>query len=274
MPLGYWGYLPPGEAYPKVKAWSVKALEIDNQLAEAHCPLGCVLTIYDGDWESGKEEIQRAIELNPNYPRARQVYAELLTWLGEFEAAAGEIRQALKLDPLSAVLHCVDAYISYYARRYDEVLPKCQKSLEMEPMLPLAHYCLGLVLQQLGRFEDAVEHLQKALETVRQGAMIQAELGRAYALWGKKDEARTILQALERISEERYVPAYSLAEAYAGQQDRERTLLWLERANEERSSRMVFLNVDPAFDALRSDPEFRDLLRRTKLPTLGSIREL
>jgi eukaryotic-like serine/threonine-protein kinase len=273
MPLGYWGYLRPGEAFPKVKAWSMKALEIDDQLAEAHCPLGCALVMYDGDWKSGQGEIQRAVKLNRNYPRARQVYAELLTWLGEFEAAACEIRQALELDPLSAVLHCVDAYISYYARRYDEALPKCQKSLEVEPTFPLAHYYLGLILRQLGRFEGAVEHLQKALETGGPSTMIQAELGHAYALWGKKDEAGTILQALERISEERYVPAYSLAEAYAGRQDRERTLLWLGRANEERSSKMVFLNVDPAFDALRSDPAFQDLLRRAKLPTLGSIRD-
>ncbi len=272
-PLGFWGYLRPCDAFPKVTAWSMKALEIDNQLAEAHCPLGCALVIYDGDWKSGKEEFERAVELNRNYPRARQVYAELLTWLGEFEAAACEIRQALELDPLSAVLHCVDAYISYYARRYDEVVPKCQKGLEIEPTFPLAHYFLGLGLQQLGRFDAAVEHLQKALEAEGQSTVMQAELGHAYALWGKSAEATRILEDLTKIAEVRYVSAYSFAGLYAGLRDTERALFWLERANEERSSKMVLLNVDPAFDALRWDPAFQDLLRRAKLPSLGSMRE-
>jgi eukaryotic-like serine/threonine-protein kinase len=272
MPLGHWGYLPPAEAYPKVKAWALKALEIDDQLAEAHSPLGCVFFVYERDLESAEKELQRAIELNPNYPRAHQVYGETLTWLGEFEVAGGEIRRALELDPLSPILHVSDALVSFYARRYDEATPKCRKSLEIEPMFSPAHYALGLVSEQLGRFEDAVEHLQRSVETARQSATFQAELGRAYALWGKEDDARSILEKLEKISEEKYVSAYSFAGVYAGLGDRERAMLWLERANEERSSRMVFLNVDPTFDALRSDPQFQDLLRRAKLPARGGVR--
>jgi eukaryotic-like serine/threonine-protein kinase len=272
MPLAMWGYLPPAETFPKVRAWAMKALEIDDQLAEAHSPLGCVFLNYERDLESGEKELQRAIELNPNYPRARQNYGETLVYLGEFESAADEIRQALELDPLSPILHVSDAFVSYYARRYEEAIPKCRKSLEIEPTFPPAHYFLGLVSEQLGRFEEAVEHLQKSLETARQSVMFRAELGRAYALRGIEDEARSVLQALEKIREERYVPAYSFAEIYAGLSDRERTLLWLERANEERSSRMVLLNVDPAFDALRSDSQFQDLLRRARLPARGGVR--
>ncbi len=99
--------------------------------------------------------------------------------------------------------------------------------------------------------------------------MMHAELGHAYALWGKEAEARQILHGLERTREERYVPAYSFAQIYAGLDDREQALLWLERANEERSTRMMFVKVDPAFDALQSDPKFQDLLRRAKLPARG-----
>ena len=139
-------------------------------------------------------------------------------------------------------------------------------------MFPLAHYVLGLGSEQLGRFENAVEHLQKSLEVARGSTLIRAELGRAYALWGKEAEAREILQALERTSEERYVSSYSLARFYAGLGDRERTLHWLDRANEERSFRMAYLNVDPAFDALRSDSQFQDLLRRAGLPARGGVR--
>ena len=210
MPLGYWGLLPPGEAFPKGKAWAQKALEIDNQLAEAHCPLGYALSIYDRDLESGEKEMQRAIELNPNYPRVHQLYGEVHTWLAEFEAADDENRQALELDPLSPVLHVSGALVSYYARRYQEAILRCQKSLEIEPTFPIAHYTLGLVSEQLGRSEEAVGHLQKALDTARRSPMIQAELGRAYALWGKEDGARNILHALEKLAEERYVSAYRL----------------------------------------------------------------
>ena len=256
LPLGYTGYLSPGEAYPKVKAWALKALEIDDQLAEAHVALGTALINYERDQESGEKELQRALELNPSYPRAHQVYAELLTWLGEFDAAAAELRQALELDPLSAVLHQVDAQNSYYARRFEEAIQKCRKSLEIEPGYPFAHYVLGLASEQLGRFEDAIEHLQKPLEVARASPMMHAELGRAYALWGKEAEARQILHGLERTREERYVPAYTFAQIYAALDDREHALLWLERANEERSARRMFMRVDPAFDALQSDPTY------------------
>jgi tetratricopeptide (TPR) repeat protein len=274
MPLGWWGYLPPGETFPKAKAWALKALEIDDQLAEAHVPLSGALFNYERDQESGVKEVRRAIELNPNYPRAHQLYGEILNSLGEFDAAAGELRQALELDPLSAVLHAVDAQTSYYARRFEEAIQKCRESLEIEPVFAFAHYVLGLASEQLGRFEDAVEHLQKPLEVARASPMIHAELGRAYALWGKEAEARQILHELERTREERYVPAYSFAQIYAGLDDSERALLWLERAYEERSARMMFMRVDPAFDALRSDPKFQDLLRRARLPVRAKSREL
>lgn len=271
IPLGYWGYLAPGDAFPKARAWALKALEIDDQLPEARAALASVFFLYERDPESARKELQQATRLNPNYPRAHQVYGELLTSLGEFEAAASELRRALELDPLSPLLHGVDGLVSYFARRYEEVLPKCRKSLEIDPKFPLAHYYLGLALAELGQFEDGVEHLQKAVETAPECAWYQADRARAYALWGKEDEARRALHGLENTREEKYVPAYSMAGVYAGLGDRERTLLWLDRANEERSSRMVFLNVDPAFDALRSDPWFQDLLCHAKLPAPGGV---
>jgi tetratricopeptide (TPR) repeat protein len=130
---------------------------------------------------------------------------------------------------------------------------------------------LGIVSEEFGRFERAVEFLRKSLEQAPHSVLFQAELGRAYALWGKETEARNILQALERINGERYVSAYSFAIIYAGLGERDRVLTWLERANEERSSELWWLNVAPAFDALRSDPQFEDLLRRAGLPARRTI---
>lgn len=266
VPLGYWGYLSPDDAFPKAKAWALRALEIDSLLAEASCVLGGVLFKYERDTESARKELQQAITLNPNCARAHQVCGELLASLGEFEAAAEELRRALELDPLSPLLHAVDAQVSYFARRFEEAIQKCRNSLEFEPAFPFAHYMLGVASEELGRFQGAFEHLQKAVETAPRCAWFQADLARAYALSGKEDEGRRILRRIEKTREERYVPAYSIAGVYVSLGDTDRALLWLNRANEERSARLVFLNVDPAFDALRSVSEFQDLLRRATLP--------
>ncbi|HXP59653.1 MAG TPA: protein kinase [Dongiaceae bacterium] len=266
MPLGRWEYVPPVEAFPKGKAWALKALELDDQLAEAHTPLAVVLFLYERDDEAALKTIERAVALNPNYPRARQVYGEILTGLGEFDRAAHEIAQGLELDPLSAALLFVDAQLSFYARRYEEAIQKVRNSLEIEPGFYLSLWCLGSACEQLGRFEDALGHFQRGLEVAPENPAILAALARAYALWGKEDKALELLQGLEKTGRQKYVSAYSIAGIWAGLGDRDQTLVWLGKACEERSVRVAYLNVDPAFDAFRSDARFQEMLRRAKLP--------
>jgi TolB-like protein/Tfp pilus assembly protein PilF len=266
LPLGYHGYLPPADAFPKAKAWAIKALEIDEQLSEARTVLGGVQYKYERNPQSAWRELQKAVAVNPNYTRARQVYSEFLTSQGEFEPAAEEIRRALELDPLSPVLYWVDAQVSYLARHYEEAAAICRKSLEVESAYPLTHFMLGLIKEQLGQFGEAVEHLQQATNSVPSCYWFQAELARACALGGKEDEARTILRRFEKLLEEKYVSAYSIAKVYAGLGEREEVLRWLGRALEERSSRTVFLTLDPAFDAFRDNAQFRELLRRAARP--------
>ena len=273
MPLGYWGYVPPAEAYPKGKAWAMKALELDDQLAEAYTPLAVVLFLYERDREAALKTVQRAIALNPNYPRARQVHGEFLVCLGEFKRAAEEVRQGLELDPLSLTLHVVDAQVSFYSRRYEEARQKCRKIQEIEPSHCASFWLLGLVCEQIGCFEKAVGHFQRGLELRREDRVLRAALARAYALWGKEDKARELLQGLEQTSRQKYVPAYSMAGIWAGLGDRDQTLVWLEKACEERTSRMPFLNVDPAFDAFRSDAQFQEMLRRANLPAPRTLYE-
>jgi tetratricopeptide (TPR) repeat protein len=267
MPLAFWCHLAPKDAFPKIKGYALKALEIDDQSPEALVPLSGSHYLYEHDWESSEKALRKAIEINPNYARAHQVYAEFLSFLGEFEAAATKIHEALMLDPLSPILHVSDAYRSYFAREYDEVAPKCQRALDLEPTFPIAHLGLGVLGETCGRFERAIEHLQRALEAEQHSLVLQAELGRAYALAGKHTQARTVLRSLHETANERYVSPYMVARIYAGMCDKEQAVMWLDRASEERSSWMVMLNVDPAFDFLRSEPEFQDLIRRAKLPT-------
>jgi serine/threonine protein kinase len=218
------------------------------------------------DSETAVKTIQRAIALNPNYPRARQVYGEFLVFLGQFKRAAEEVRQGLELDPLSLALHVVDAQVSFYARRYEEAGQKCRKIQEIEPSHYVSFWLLGLACEQLGCFEDAVGHFQRALELGRENQVLWAALARGYALWGKEDKARELLQGLEKTGRQKYVPPYSIAGIWAGLGDRDQTLGWLEKAFEERSLRMAFPDVDPAFDTFRSDTQFQEILRRAKLP--------
>lgn len=271
MPLTFWGYIAPREGFPKVKAWALKALETDGQLAEALVPLASELNFYEHDWEASESALQRAIELNPNYPRAHQVYAEFLAYIGEFETSAHESRQALLLDPLSPILHVSDAIGSYFARCYDEVIAKCERALELEPRFPIAYHTLGIVLEAQGEFESAVEHLQKGLELEQHNLILRSELGRAYALSGRQSEAENVLRALDEIAKHRYVSAYFVAKIYAGLRDKRNVFAWLERATEERSSWMVMLKADPAFDSFRSDPQFEDLLQQARLPGRNTI---
>ena len=273
MPLGYWGFVPPAEAFPKAKAWARKALEIDDQLAEAYIPLSGALFFYERDREAVLRIIPKAIALNPNYPRAHQMAGEVFVCFGQFDRAADEFRQALELDPLSAVLHSVDAQGAFFARRYEEAIRKCQNGLEIEPGYSLTIWVLGSACEQLGRFEEALGHFQSGLERWPENHILRTALARTCAVGGKADKAREILQALERTSREKYVPAYSLARVWAGLADRDQTLLWLEKAFQEGSPRMVFLDLDPAFDPFRPDGQFQDLLRRAQLPAPSNAHE-
>jgi serine/threonine protein kinase/Tfp pilus assembly protein PilF len=266
MPLGYFGYVRPTEAYPKGKAWALKALGLDDQLAEAYIPLACVQFCYDRDPEEGLKTTQKAIDLSPNYPRAHQVKAELLTALARFEQAAEAVQEALKLDPLSAVLHCVDAQVSFYARLPEEVMRKCQNAHEIEPSMAWPLWLQGLACSQLGRFEEAVEHFDRGLDVRRGNPIIRAGLAHTFVLWGKHDRARQLLDELERESQTQYVSAYSIAGVWAALGDRDQTLGWIEKACDERSARLPWIYVDPAFDAFRSDTRFQELLRRVKKP--------
>ncbi len=273
MPLGRWEYVPPVEAFPKGKAWAMKAIDLDDQLAEAHTPLAVVLFLYERDDQAALKTVQRAVALNPNYPRARQVYGELLIGLGEFDKAADEVRQGLELDPLSAALFLADAYVSFCARRYEEAIQKLQNGLEIEPGYYLSLWLLGYACEQLGRFEDALGHFQRGLEVAPENPLILAALARTYALWGKADKARQLLQGLEKTGRQKYVSAYSIAGIWAGLGDRDQTLVWLGNACEERSVRMAYFNVDPAFDAFRSDAQFQEMLRRIMLPAPKGTHE-
>jgi DNA-binding winged helix-turn-helix (wHTH) protein/TolB-like protein/lipoprotein NlpI len=254
------GVKAPNEVMPQAKAAALKALELDDELAEAHASLATILMRYDLDWSSAEKEFKRAIELNPTDARMHQWYASLLSARGRHDEAIAEIERAKGLDPVSVVINSISGMLLFHARRYDEALTAFSKTLDMDPTYGHARGYLGAVYEQKRMFQQAIEAFKKNAETNRETSL-QA-LGHGYALAGKRSEALAILDELKMLSKQKYIPAYFIAVVYTGLNDKAQAIEWLEKGYQERSGALNFINVDPRFDVLRGDPRFQDLLRR------------
>jgi TolB-like protein/Tfp pilus assembly protein PilF len=257
--------LPARDAIPKVRAAANKALELDEKLAEAHTWLGSACYWYDWDWVAAEREFKRAIELNPNYATAHQVYGLHLTLLGRFDQALEENKRAQELDPLSLETNTFLGLSLYFARRYDQAIEQLRKTMEMDPNYWFAYLYLGRVYEQKGEPDKAIVVLQKAKLIENTNPELLAALGHAYAVSGRKGEAQKVLDELNQRSKESYVAPYFIATIYAGLEEKEQAFGWLEKGHEERSFYLTWLKVDPNLDSLRSDPRFTDLLRRVGL---------
>ena len=264
--LGNNGFLAPRETYPKARAAALKALEIDDSLAEPHVTIAGIKEEYDFDWAGAEKEFRRAIELNPSYAVAYHSYAWHLAKTARLEESIAEIKRAQELDPLSLVINMNVGRMLYYARRYDQATEQYRKTLEMDPNFAWAHYLMGVAYEQKGRYEESVAELQKAVSPSEVNTIRLAALGRAYALAGRRSEAFNILEHLKLSSKQRYVEPTGVALLYASLGDKDQAFAWLEKAYHERSLMVFVLKADARFDSLRSDQRFQDLLRRVGLP--------
>jgi TolB-like protein/Flp pilus assembly protein TadD len=258
--------MPPGEAMPRAKAAALKALELDPALGEAHVSLAQVLSAYDWDFPCAEKEFKRTFDLNPGYPSAHHFYAVHLMGMGRQEQAIAEERRALELDPLSLTFRHNLARALHYARRDDEAIAEERGILEMDPNFYQAHNLLGWVFLGRGQKDEAVAELQSALELSRGALIALANLGYAQGAAGNPAEAVKTLQNLSELSKQRYIPAYHFAIVYAGLDQKDQAFAWLEKAYQERSNYLLFLNVIDPMVPLRSDPRFQDLVRRIGLP--------
>lgn len=258
---------PAKEALSKAKAAALKALEIDEGLAEAHIPLAVVRAEYDLNVTTAEKEYKRAIELNPNSGTAHQWYAEdVLAPMGRHEEAIAEMKRALELDPLSLATNFSFGYILYLARENDAAMAQLQKTLEMYKSFPVAHSYLGRVYVQKRMFAEAIEEFQSAATLSGNHPFYLAWLGYGYAATGRTSEADKILGQLMQLSTRKYVSPYDLAAICAGLGRKDQALKWLLNAYDERASYFHDINVEPVFDPLRSDPRFQDLVHRVGLP--------
>lgn len=257
--------LPPNEAMPKAREASLKAVEMDDSLAEAHASLGVAREYCDWDLAEAEKEFRRAIELNPNYALGRLWFGLYLTEMGRLDESIAELQQAQQLDPLSLEINAFIALPFYCARQYDRAIEQLEKTLEIDPIYPQADYFLGWAYEQKCELAQAIAQYQKSVDLIPHFPMGLAALGHAFAVWGKKDEARKMLEQLNERSSQVYVSPYDVALVHIGLGETDRAFELLEKAFEERSVWMVRLNVDLRLDSLRSDPRFVDLVRRVGL---------
>ena len=258
-----YGVMTSKEALPKAKAAAIKALALDNTLGEAHNSLAFCLDVFDWDLDSAGKEFQRAIELSPNYATAHQWYAAHLIVLGRNDEAIAEIRKAENLDPLSLIISADLADFLIIAHSYDESIRESRKTIELDPNFALAHNQLGQAYLQKQMNDEAIAELQKAVRLSGDSPTCIANLARAYIASGKKSEAAKLLNDLEKRSNSSYSHASEIAEIYVALGDTDQAMNWLQKSFEERFNPSVLLRS--AFDPVRSDPRFEDLLRRIGL---------
>ncbi len=264
--LPFYSRSTPKEVFPKAKAAALKALEIDNTLAEAHAALAYTMAYYDWDWAGAEREFKRAIELNPNSNTAHQAYSRLLSVTGRPEEAQAEMQGAQELDPLSLLPLGNMAMLSYFGGQYDLAIKQLQRTLELDPNFPVAPWGMGLAYEQKGMYEEAIAAFQRAESIAGGSPNVAASLGHAYAVSGRRREAEKIIAELKEQSKKKYVSSYQIALIYAGLGEKNQAFAWLQKAYEERSTLLAYFEMDPRLAPLRSDPRFQDLLRRIGLP--------
>jgi serine/threonine-protein kinase len=259
--LSAYGILPPKESVPVAKQAAMRALDLDSDVAEGHEALAHVKMLYDWDWAGAEIEFKRAIQLNPNYALAHQRYAIQLATMERMEEAAAEIKRAQEIDPLSLIINTDAALILFLQGSYHEAIDQCYKTLELDPNFSVAHFQLGLSFEQLGQFDEAIEAFGRGVSLSADRSFLTAP-AYTYAISGRQEQARKLLNAVLELSEHRYVSPYRSAIVYAGLNETEEAFKWLMKAYQERSVWLIHLHlkVDPRLKSLHPDPRFPEIL--------------
>jgi serine/threonine protein kinase/Tfp pilus assembly protein PilF len=267
---GGWAYLPPNETLPKAKAAAMKALELDDMLAEAHASLAIAELFYDWDWSRAEREFKRAIELNSNSAIPRVRYSQFLAMRRHFNEAMAEALRAQELDPLSPDIVSNLAFVHLVMQQFDESIAQYQKALDLNPNVPaframiaVAYTMKGMYPQALAEY-DQIADQDKAVAPENQ--LVAATLGWVYAVSGRRTDALKIAQEFRDLSSHAYVDSYQVGPIYGSLGDTEDAFQLLERGYKEHSASMPFLAVDPMWSGMRSDPRYADLMRRMGLP--------
>ena len=261
--LSGFGAAPPQNSFPLAEAAAKKALEIDDNLAEAHTTLGFILCVHHLNFADSIREFERAIALNPNYATAHHWFGDgPLLAVGQFDRAIAEGKRAVELDPLSVIITADLGADFLVARRYDEAIEQFHKAIDLDPRFYYAHWNLAQALEMKGDLRGALTEYKKAVE-LDDDPFVLALLGQAYAKLGQRDEALKILAQLPQIAAHRYVPSYSFALLHMALGEKGKAIEWLERSYHDGAGLdIIFLKVDPMLDPLQKEPRFQALVAK------------
>jgi TolB-like protein/DNA-binding winged helix-turn-helix (wHTH) protein/Tfp pilus assembly protein PilF len=262
--LGGYNAVPQTESMPKARSAALKALELDPDLAEAHTSLALIEENFDYDWQTAEKEYRRAIELNPNYATAHHWYAEYLSLQGRFPEALAESESARELDPLSLIIAADHAMILFYARQYDASIAQFRSVKEMEPAFPRAGMVVAPYIENR-QFAEALAELKDWDNAYGEGAWSWAWRAFVYGRSGQNAQAQQALAKVRQYYHQGFRSPDPMLWALIGVGDRDQAFVWLEKAYSDHSNVLTSLKVNPAFDALRPDPRFQNLMRRVRL---------
>lgn len=262
--LGGYSATPQTESMPKARAAALRALQLDPGLAEAHTSLALITENFDFDWEAAEKEYRRAIELNPNYATAHHWYAEYLSLQGRFPEALAESERARELDPLSLIIAADHGAILFYARQYDASIAQFRAVKEMEPAFPRARMVIAPYIEKQ-QYGDALLELKEWTDTSGESEWTWAWRAFVYGRSGQRAQARQALAKVQQFYHHGLRSPDPMLWALIGVGDRDEVFTWFEKAYADHSNVLTSLRVNPAFDTLRSDPRFQNLMRRVRL---------
>jgi DNA-binding SARP family transcriptional activator len=274
--LSWYSVEPAKNSFPQAKAAALKALELDETLAEAHTSLAFIKQSFEWDFAGATGEYQRAIALNPGYATARQWYGISLSAMGRHQEAIAKIELAQELDPLSLVINRDGGWVCYWARQYDRAIEHYRKTFDLEPHFYIAHYFLGEVYEQKGDYQKAIAEFRQTKSHPEWSVKVWTLLAhaRASGLAGKRSAAEEKMAELQSLSKRHYVSPYLIAVIYSSFSEKDNAFEWLEKAFAERDPYLIYLKVEPALDYLRTDLRFNDLMRRVGLPVSDTLGKL
>ena len=260
--IGTYTGTPAAESAPQARAAALRALQLDDNLPEAHAALALIVQNHEYDWQTAEKEFKRAIELNPNYATGHHWYAEHLAWLGRFDDALRESERARQLDPLSLIIGADNAVILYYSRQYDRAIAQFNAVHQLDPDFPRAGAVFAVYVQK-GMFAEAEAYLEKYCSD--DGSWCVSNRAYTYGRAGKLAQAKKERDKLLASNRREPVDPIVVVPAYLGTGDNDQAIAWLEKAFAQHSNGLTGLKVDPIYDPLRGDPRFQNLLRRVGL---------
>jgi tetratricopeptide (TPR) repeat protein len=263
---GWFGLISPREASEIGQKFTLRALDIDPGLVEAHCQMGIYCGTYELDWAKAEEEFKRATAINPASLEIADTFPiHFLIPNGRLEEALALVQSALERDPLSYQFHVYLGWVLLMLREYDRSLEAYRRAMDIERSNYLSYWGFGLVYILTGRIEKGIPMLEKARDLSGGIAVTVGSLGCAYALSGRKDEGRGLLEELLKAAEQRYVSPVSIAYIYLGLGETAKAFEWLDKAADSRDGPIFTIKAHPLYDVLRQDPRYHALLRKLRL---------